>query len=204
MIPFVLRSGRKTISYSILGCLVVALSFTTSLVQQKTTEMLNRQESNQNFENDNYIRYLSFYYYRDVQFTKPYEKIIGAGKPSDPSSEYYRQINAAKENYHFFWTDLGLVGLSFVIGIPAVLLLVFLYLCCMWKSKEPQLQFIRFALFIPLIGSVTTAELYRGGNILLLSFFLYIEYKYHQEQNTISKSKKFTIKNGIKSILNRE
>lgn len=75
--------------------------------------------------------------------------------------------------------------------MPAVILLVFMYLYCMWKCKEPRLQYIRFTLFVVLFGSIVTSmELYREGNILLLSLFLYIEYKYHMEQKFVDKLKK--------------
>lgn len=78
-----------------------------------------------------------------------------------------------------------------VIGMPAVILLVFMYLYCMWKCKEPRLQYIRFTLFVVLFGSIITSmELYREGNILLLSLFLYIEYKYHMEQKFVDRLKK--------------
>ena len=106
----------------------------------------------------------------------PGEKIFGGGVPVDMSTKFRKEVYY--NNYT--WTDLGLVGLSMVIGIPAVCLLVLLYLICIWKLKEPQHQYLRFTLLIALLGSVfTTAELYRDGNILLFSLFLYIEHQYH-------------------------
>lgn len=190
MIPFVTRSGKKSLVYSSLLVIVVVLAFTTPVVQSKMDEMLTRQNNEQTFSNEDYIRFRSFDYYWNKQFTKPYEKIIGGGAPTDKKSYYYKQIHNAIDYYHYYWVDLGIVGLSMVIGIPAVMLLVAMYLCCMWKCKEPRLQYIRFTLFIVLAGSIfTSMELYRKGNILLLSLFLYIEYKYHREQKKIVKLK---------------
>ena len=190
MIPFVLRNGRKTILYSILGIGLVIVALSTSMVQSKMNEMMKRQESNQTFDNENYVRFRSFDYYWNQQFTKPYEKLIGGGRPVDIASRYYKNITNKRLEEGLFWTDLGIVGLSMIIGIPAVLLLIFLYLRCIWRCKEPQIQFVRFTLFLELVGSIfTTAELYREGNILLLSFFLYLEYKYHREQEFLEVNK---------------
>jgi hypothetical protein len=185
IIPFVQKSFKKSIKYVFIGFSFVAIAMATSLVQSKMGEMMERQESNQTFENDDYIRFLSFNYYWNEQFTKPYEKFFGGGKPVDVSTEYYNDIDIAEENFGFFWVDLGIVGLSMIIGIPAVLLLVFMYIRCMWRCREPEIQFIRFTLFVVLCSSLfTTMELFRTGNILLLSFLLYLEYSYHQEMQS--------------------
>ena len=91
-----------------------------------------------------------------------------------------------KDQNGFYWDDLGVIGLGLVIGFPAAILLILLYVVCMWKCKEPDIQYVRFTLFVVLVGSIfTTRELYREGNILLLSFFLYLEYKYHAEQSSL-------------------
>ena len=173
MIPFVLRSGWKTIIYSILGIGLALAVMNTSLVQSKMDEMQARQDNEQTLSNQDYIRYLSFDYYWNQQFTKPYEKVFGGGFPSDQSSKYYKQIAAIKESMGFYWSDLGLIGISLIIGIPAVLLLIWLYLQCIWKCKEPEIQYLRFTLFVVLTGSLfLTAE--------------FLEYKYHQEQEALN------------------
>lgn len=191
IIPFVLRNGKKTIIYSILGAVAVLVVSSTSLVQTKVDEMIDRQKSDQTFENEDYIRFRSFDYYWNEQFIKPYEKFVGGGVPADNKSTYKKNIHNAIDYYRFYWMDLGIIGLSMIIGIPAVLIIVFICLYCMWKCKEPRLQYIRFTLFVVLFGSIVTSmELYREGNILLLSLFLYIEYKYHMEQKFVDKLKK--------------
>lgn len=188
IIPFITKSGKKTIFYSLLGAGIVMILLNTGIVQQKLAEMQHRQEIGGTFDNEEYVRYLSFDYFWNVQFTKPYEKIIGGGYPVDDTSRYYADIINAIETKHFYWNDLGIIGLSMVIGMPAVCLLVFLYLACIWKCKESSLQYIRFTLSVILLGSIfTSMELYRTGNILLLSLFLYMEYRYHEENGVMYK-----------------
>lgn len=186
MIPFVLRSAKRTILYGIIGVGALFVGLSTGLAQSKIEEMMERQEDDQTFENEDYIRFLSLNYYWNEQFDKPYEKIIGGGVPVDWNSRYYKIIDAEKDQNGFYWDDLGVIGLGLVIGFPAAILLILLYVVCMWKCKEPDIQYVRFTLFVVLVGSIfTTRELYREGNILLLSFFLYLEYKYHAEQSSL-------------------
>lgn len=181
VIPFVLRSGKKTFFYSILGAGIVLVLLNMPLVQTKIEEMNRRQENDQTFDNSDYIRYRSFDYYWYEFYTKPYEKVFGGGVPADKQSRYSKRIRQMNQ-VHFWLEDLGIVGLSMMIGIPAVACLVAIYLLCMYNCKSPELQCIRFTLFIALIGSLfTTMELYRPGNLLMLSLLLYMEYRYHLE-----------------------
>lgn len=189
IIPFVLKRGKKTIVYSICGVVIALGVSQTSLVQSKIEEMYERQETEQTFANNDYIRYIALDYYWNYYFTKPCEKIFGGGPPVDPSSEYTRQIKKMNES-HLWIEDLGIVGLSMMIGIPTVLCLVIVYLLCIYRCKSPDLQYIRFTLLIVLLGSIMTSmEFYRQGNILLLSLFLYMEMKYNMEKNLDNKLK---------------
>lgn len=182
LIIFVYRQSTKVVVYCLLGIAFVSALLNTSLGQQKMNEMLERQKLDQTFDNEDYVRYQSFDYYWNYQFNKPYEKVIGGGVPSDPDSKYYKQIERVKQYQHLWWVDLGLVGLVLIIGIPAVLLLVYLYVICIWRCKAPRLQFIRFTLLVVLMGSIfTSMELYRNGNILIFSLLLYSEYIYNVE-----------------------
>ena len=173
MIPFITRQVRKSLKYLILAVIIGYGALQTDLVKSKVEEMVKRQESGQNFDNENYIRYRELDYYWNEYFTKPGEKIFGGGAPVDMSTNYRKDIYY--NNYAF--TDLGLVGLGLIIGFPAVLLLVLCYVKCIWRFKEPKFQYLRFTLLLVLLGSLfTTSELYRTGNILLFSLFVYVEY----------------------------
>lgn len=183
MLPFTLKFTVRTFLFGLLGSVAVFFIMQTSLVQSKIEEMNRRNEAGQTFENEDYVRWRELDYYWYKQFKTPVEHIVGGGVPTDPTSQYAKDILGGAYGMSLYWNDLGLVGLSMIIGIPAVLLLVAMYLVCIWRLKEPELQYLRFTLIVILIGSLfTTAELYRSGNILLFSLFLYIEYKYHQER----------------------
>lgn len=188
IIPFVLRSGKKTIVYSILGAVVSVAAISTPLVQSKIEEMNRRQERDQTFDNSEYIRWIAFDYYWNQYYTKPYEKILGGGNPVDRSSKYTQHIKKlnTEGRGHLWLEDLGIVGLSLMIGIISVSFLGLIYLLCIYKCMDPRLQCIRFTLLIVLIGSIfTTKELYRPGNLLILPLLLYYEEKFNNTHQLI-------------------
>lgn len=181
MILFVVHSIRKTIVYATLAVGLAYGGMQTRLVQDKLEEMMGRQDSNQTFDNTDYVRYLSLAYYWNY-FDRPGEKIIGAGVPIDISTKYKKDVDYAAEYYGYYWVDLGIIGLSFVIGIPAVLLLLYMYIYTMWKAKSKDLQYIRFCLAVILAGSVfTSMELFRAGNLLIVTILFYMIYQYYIE-----------------------
>lgn len=176
MIPFVVRSMRKTIVFVIIAAGLAYGGMQTILVQDKLEEMMRRQDSNQTFDNTNYVRYLSLAYYWNF-FDHPGEKLIGAGIPIDISTKYRRDVDYAAEYHGYYWVDLGIIGLSFVIGIPAVLLLLYMYIYSIWNAKSKEVQYIRFCLAAILAGSIfTSMELFRPGNLLIVTILFYMVY----------------------------
>ena len=146
-------------------------------MDDKIQEMTSRQENEEDAGTENNIRLIAFEYLTDVQFTKPGEKVFGGGIPV-MNTRYSQELNSLVTNLHIYWVDIGLIGLSYVLGIPTVLMLCFIYLLCAWRCGQQNLQYIRFTAITMVFGSaMTTMELYRAGNILLFSLLLCIEYK---------------------------
>lgn len=185
MIPFVVHSTKRTIVTSILCAGLVLGALQTDIVKYKINEMMERQEKGATLDNEDYIRYRSLDFYWNY-LDAPGEKIIGAGLPTDVKSTYKRDISSAIEYWGYYWVDLGLVGLSFMIGLPAVLLLVFMYSYSIWIARAPDIQFIRFCLAVVFIGSIfTSMELYRPGNLIIVPILFYMVYKHNEENKPI-------------------
>lgn len=180
LIGFVKRNIFKSIAFLfVMGIFALGVS-QLDIVQNKVLEMQDRQESDQTFDNPDYIRWIEYSYFTETFFIKPGEQFFGGGVPAGTTS-YAKKIENTESNA-LYWVDLGLVGLTWIIGIPAVVLLIVIYLLCAWRCKSPDIQFVRFTLLLLVLGSlVTTMELFRYGNILLVSFLLCYEYKYNQE-----------------------
>ncbi|MBP3716170.1 MAG: hypothetical protein J6I79_01560 [Paludibacteraceae bacterium] len=191
MIPYVLRSFGKTLKWSILAVLLLVSASQIPLVSEKLDNMEAKQLNGQNFSNKDYIRYLEFYYFYDYVFTKDYELFFGGGAPYKTETPYACMVHKdAQEDYNFFWSDLGLVGLAFIIGIPAVVLLIIMVSKSVLRCSTPQLQFVRFALLTALIGSLfTTKEIYRAGNLIIMALLIAYEVRVNStlQIKTISK-----------------
>lgn len=175
---YMIRKSLKNIMLFVvfLACTLYLLK--TDIVQYKIREMQDRNEQEEFFSNKDYIRWAELDYYWNKQCPSIFDKIFGGGI-GDGQSSYTKKMAAAYRK-RLFWDDLGVVGLGLILGYPTVFVLISMYIICIWRCKKLELQYIRFTLCVVLLGSLfTTAELFRMGNILLLSLFIYIEHKSH-------------------------
>lgn len=179
------KSRLKLITYSFFLLLFVFIVVQVPIVQEKYEEMMSRQESDQTFSNEDYVRFVSLAYYTDV-FTET-EMVVGGGFPLVPPSLTSRNHYVSKfcKGYQMqlYWNDLGLIGFGFIFGFPSVILITFLLFRTIIRSKEPQLLFIRATLLTIYLGTIfTSQELYRAGNFLFIGLLMYTEYIYHKEK----------------------
>lgn len=197
MIPFITKSFKKTFIWLFLGLGAAFCVGQLTIVQDKVDEMSERQNSDQTFSNEDYIRYIEYDYYTKTIFDKPIERILGGGVPCETSTNYYKNITDATETMHLYWADLGLVGLSFIIGIPAVLLLMFIAISIIKNTKYERIQYIRFTILTVLLASIATSmEFYRSGNLLIMSIYICLQYCYSVEyKNSLFSKKEYDTKN---------
>lgn len=184
-----LNFKRLLINLSVSVILVIC-SLQVPLVKDKIEEMMHRQETEQTFENKDYIRYMSFSFYTTQIYTDPTEILIGGGvplisikHPVENETDYAKKI-AAGYNLGLFWNDLGLIGLAFVVGAATTLLIIYLMLRTCWKCKAKELLFIRCTIMVGVLGSIfTSQEIYRVGNFTFIALLMYADYIYRLEHN---------------------
>lgn len=172
---------------------LLALSYVimqTPVIQEKYEEMMGRQESEQTFDNEDYIRYVSLAYYTDV--TTKTEMVVGGGVPLVPqnltSKNHYVSKFCKGYQMQLYWNDLGLIGFGYIFGFPSVILISFLVFRTALRSKEQQLLYIKATLLTIYLGSIfTSQELYRVGNFLFIGLLMYTEYIYHKEKRSMRK-----------------
>ena len=180
------KSKSHFFVYTFFLLLFVFVIIQVPIVQDKYEEMISRQESEQTFDNEDYVRYVSLAYYTDV--TTKTEMAIGGGFPLVPKSlssgNHYVSKFCKGFQMQLYWNDLGLIGFGFIFGFPSVILITFLVFRTALRSKEKQLLFIRATLLTIYLGSIfTSQELYRAGNFLFIGLLMYTEYIYHKEKN---------------------
>ena len=175
-----IRKKSKSIIISILFAVSIGLSISfIPIVNDKLNEMLSRQKEEQTFSNKDYVRNVALIYYWEKYSEKPLQLLTGGGIP-DSFSRYSSNIERDND-MGLYLTDLGIVGLGFMIGFPAILILIYLIFISIRVSLRNPIRVpfsllpISITLFIVLIGSIMlTSELYRQGNLLFIGIYLYL------------------------------
>lgn len=181
------KGASNIFKYLTIGSIAFYSALQIPFVQDKIDEMAIRQETGGTFDNKDYVRNVGLVYYSATFSEKPLMWILGGGDPlvdvdSKPINDYQRQF-AQAYGMSLYWNDLGLIGLSFIIGIIAVSLLVYLCIKTMYDCGDSNLQYIRFCVFAVLVGTIITSmELYRNGNLVMLGILMYIVHAQKQKE----------------------
>lgn len=162
----------------IISTIIIGVSslviYSTPIVQNKIEEMNARNESGDTFANTDYVRYVEWDFYRNY-FDKPGEWLLGAGVPCG-TGKYTQGLMKVNEQF-LWWQDLGLIGLSFILGIITVLIIIIFTLYNIKMCKCKEMIHVRYTIIIVLLGSLlTTMEYYRSGNFMIMGLLFYYVY----------------------------
>lgn len=178
------RHNLKSIGSGVIGIIAAIAISQTDLFTSKIEEMSYRQDVGGTFLNEDYVRWVELDFYQS-KFDKPGEWLLGAGVPCGAST-YATQLNSFRE-FGMYWEDLGLVGLSMIIGIITVCILVLWSLRMMGRCGHQDLSVERMTMFVALFGSIITSmEYFRPGNFMILGLLFYCEYIRNQELGALS------------------
>lgn len=158
-----------------LVALVLILYQYVPIVQASLDSLLNRAgESNQTFDNDDYIRMISINYYYTRFFISPIELFFGAGMIGDtgPVADVFAKLML----YNYNLTDWGLIGLSWYAGIPVVLCILYYLVKGIFQRVPSQYLYINAWFLYLLIISLTDPEMYQHYSFLIQSILLYMLY----------------------------
>lgn len=162
-------SRRLVVSFSVITIVFFFLLSNTELVQEQLSNMRNRQEAlgEQGLEND--VRYLNLIYHYTTYFKSPVELILGSGMPFKDSSYGNYHQNILIDTLGFYYSDWGLIGLSWMIGIPIVLIML-IYSYRIFRTEVPKKYlYIGIYFFNIVISSITTHEFYIHQNFVVQS-----------------------------------
>lgn len=180
-----LVKGAKTSSFvylAIFGCILL-MALQIPVVADKVDYMWEKQfgEGTQHsFANKNYIRWITLDYYYNDYFHDWMEMFFGSGYPVVNGS-YYRYIENSLWSNGMFWMDWGILGLSWMIGIPAVLAMLY-YCYKVFKIRANKAYYYLPVWFFYLLSSsITTAEFFRQGNFIIQALCLYLAERVYLE-----------------------
>lgn len=174
---------KKIISKIIPISILLIFILFTPFVQNRVAEMSERQKT-ETFSNQDYIRVTCYEYYTTEHFKNGIEYFLGSGYPN-PNSSYGQEIKSLEERKFIYWVDLGLIGLSWMIGIPTVICILFYsFRIIFLKTPKKYLYCSSFFIFL-IISSFTTGEMYRFGAFIPQAIVLYIFGKQKYEKGTL-------------------
>lgn len=157
------RGGRYLVKAIPIFIIIVFLLLQIPIVSEKISFMLERQNEGQTFANDDYIRMILINYFYEQHFSSGWEMFWGSGLPADSIyGEYIEGLGA--RGMH--WNDMGLLGLSWVLGIPATLTMLWYALKAVMTPLPPKDMYLSMYFFFLLLVGFTTAEFIRIGNYI--------------------------------------
>ncbi|MRT91923.1 hypothetical protein EMN46_03075 [Ancylomarina sp. 16SWW S1-10-2] len=173
--------------YAMYFVLIIGLVFVSLLipvVNDAITNMISRQSSGQTLDNDDYARTIQFVYYTTEHFHSFVEYFFGSGLPGN--SAYGEYISTELPQRAINWVDWGLLGLSWLGGIPLVFFIIRYMVKCI-KTKLPRkYHYINAWFCFLLIISLTHPEVYQHNSMVVQAFVLYLFYKIRNEKNRLS------------------
>ena len=166
-----LKSGLFKYLFLLFVAIVVAYNVPT--VQKKIDYMIEKQQGDQTLANDEYIRWINFYYHLDENTKDDVEYYLGVGLNADKNSSLCIKEDNLMEQ-HLSWVDWGLIGLSWQVGLLTVLgMLLYSFKVIKFRFEPEQVCISVFFLYLVLI-SITTLEFARTGNFVVQALVLYL------------------------------
>lgn len=168
--------------FSLLGCGLFIVMLQIPVFAEKMNAMLDRQHT-EVLSNKDYIRIVQLKYYTQIHFKSFWEYIYGSGMTYSTvqESSSYGRLMGRLPDVGIYWQDWGILGLSWMIGILAVISMI-AYSIKAFLLKVPVAYYYIGIWFLYLVASsVTTMEFYREGNFIVQSIALYMVEKFYNE-----------------------
>lgn len=182
--------GFTRYSITIFAIMVVVISVLQAvpIVQDKITEISDRTEKD-NYDADDAVRFLDLAYVYSDHFHNEMELIAGSGMPvlslskdklsgeisvKKGFSKYSSEMSYLAATRHFFTVDLGILGLSWVAGIPFTLAFVWLLIKVIKEKVSKEYYYIGMYALMILVAGMTNAISYKHHNLIYLAVLLVI------------------------------
>lgn len=171
---FIWKSGLlkgKIIPFVLMIAITGSIALHTDVVQFKINQIAERNETD-NFNDDDYVRLRTYEYYTEEAPNNVIDKILGIGLPNG-NSKYGAEIQAVKA-YGIIWADWGLIGLSWVLGIPAVLCIIWYMLYAFLTPVSNRYSYLCYWCLYMVLASILTREIYREGAFPIQAVVLFL------------------------------
>lgn len=166
------KMSKRTIVVVVFLCVGVIGAVQTPVVQNKIDQIAQRQERGDNFDNDKYARVRSYEAFTQELPKNNIERIFGLGLPNG-NSEWGKTVDYLK-NFSVVWSDWGLIGLSWMLGIPGVFCLLWYCVIALRLPVKKEHYYLKVWILYMLIASILTREFFREGNYAIQGGVLFL------------------------------
>ena len=166
----------KIIKYFLIAGIIGVCVIATPVGRNILDNMIERNET-ESFDNEDYIRVKQFMYFSQEHFKSDYERFWGSGMANVESKygKYYvAMLDPGGVTSRAQWRDWGLIGLSWIMGIPMFLVMLFLIFYMIFKKTDKNHYYVSCLYLFMLMSGITTVEVYRNGAFVFHGLMLYL------------------------------
>ncbi|MGQ1911613.1 hypothetical protein ACT3CE_17750 [Marinifilum sp. RC60d5] len=165
--------SRRILYWSAIVLLSLFILSQVPIVEEQLNYILEKQlDKSNSFENADYARLVSLDYYVNHHFKSQLEMFTGSGIPYYKSE--YGVLMQDLIDQHLYYGDWGLFGYSVAVGWITVIAIFSILIKILFLKVDKNKYYLSAFVFYLLLSSITTAEIFREGNFLILSLSLFI------------------------------
>lgn len=133
-------------------------------------------EATQNDANEgaNYIRVLAGEYFLFDFSPNPVTSFFGNGVPYTGTSNYGIYMDMLQINQSFFLSDVGLIAVYAMFGIPAIVAFIIIWIMSFVIAVPKEYYYLKYYLWFLLMTSLTWYTTYHNHYLLITTLVLYI------------------------------
>lgn len=180
--------SMQIVMIALLGVIAVNFAQDIPVVANRIEDITGRNELVESSVED-YIRIRDIEYTYSNHFKNNLELLCGSGMTilsfntddltgiteiNKPKSEYARYMTELFVVDHYIYIDLGIFGLSWMAGIPFVLVLLFIMYRVLRLKVETEYYYCGMFMILCFIGGFTNALIYKHHNMIWLAIILCI------------------------------
>ena len=134
--------------------------------------MINLTQSQQE-QGDDYIRAIALNYFKHVYPRNFSYYLFGGGLPVGIGS-YGAYMRHLEQDLGIWWVDIGVVGFYFVVGGVTLLGMAWYSIKSLFIKLPKESKYLGFFFAYLILTTITTAEIYSGGMMVVQAVALYL------------------------------
>ncbi|RZK26230.1 MAG: hypothetical protein EOO43_03420 [Flavobacterium sp.] len=145
--------------------------------------IIESQKDNVSDGSDN-IRVMASEYFISDFSPNMISRILGNGFPN-LTSNYGKYVTMLEDNYGYYLTDVGVIGMYAMFGIIPLLAYLAIFVRGLLMSVPSEFQYLKYYMFLILATSLTSDSIFSVSFLITNVFVLYIYQVLYEQNNAI-------------------